>query len=70
MSYRDGSVYIEHDLYVNHEETETLTRWQNPIIEKQNKEIERLREENNFLKQLIPNDKKYSYGIRMGSDKE
>ncbi len=34
------------------------------------KEIERLKEENNFLKQLIPNDKKYSYGIRVGSDKE
>ncbi len=33
-------------------------------------EIERLKEENNFLKQLIPNEKKYSYGIRVGSDKE
>lgn len=31
-------------------------------------EIERLKEENNFLKQLIPNEKKYSYGIRVGSD--
>ena len=34
------------------------------------KEIEKLKEENEFLKQLIPNDKKYSYGIRMGSEKE
>ena len=34
------------------------------------KENERLKEENEFLKQLIPNEKKYSYGIRMGSDKE
>lgn len=38
------------------------------IIEEQDKEIERLKEENNFLKQLIPNEKKYSYGIRVGSD--
>lgn len=34
------------------------------------KENERLKEENEFLKQLIPNEKKYSYGIRMGSEKE
>lgn len=33
-------------------------------------ENKRLKEENEFLKQLIPNEKKYSYGIRMGSDKE
>lgn len=38
------------------------------IIEEKDKEIERLKEENNFLKQLIPNEKKYSYGIRVGSD--
>ena len=37
---------------------------------KQAKEIEKLKEENVFLKQLIPNEKKYSYGIRMGSDKK
>ena len=30
----------------------------------------KLQEENNLLKQIIGNDKKYSYGIRMGSDKE
>ena len=34
------------------------------------KENERLKEENEFLKQLIPNEKKYSYGIRMGSDEK
>ena len=33
-------------------------------------EVERLEKENNFLKQLIPDDKRYSYGIRMGSGKE
>ena len=38
------------------------------IIKEKDKEIERLKEENNFLKQLIPNEKKYSYGIRVGSD--
>lgn len=35
---------------------------------KDRKEIERLKKENDFLKQLIPNEKKYSYGIRVGSD--
>lgn len=39
------------------------------VIKNQFEEIERLKGENNFLKQLIPNDKKYSYGIRMGSDR-
>lgn len=29
-----------------------------------------LEKENNLLKQIVGNDKKYSYGIRMGSDKE
>lgn len=33
-------------------------------------EVERLENENNLLKQMVGNDKKYSYGIRMGSDKE
>jgi len=33
-------------------------------------EVERLENENNLLKQIIGNDKKYSYGIRVGSDKE
>lgn len=33
-------------------------------------ERDRLKEENNLLKQIIGNDKKYSYGIRVGSDKE
>lgn len=42
-------------------------REENKIL---NQEIEKLREENNLLKQIIGNDKKYSYGIRMGSDKE
>lgn len=40
------------------------------LLEKKDKEIEKLKEENNFLKQLIPNEKKYSYGIRMGSDEK
>ena len=34
------------------------------------KEIEKLKQENNFLKQIIGNNEKYSYGIRTGSDKE
>ena len=33
-------------------------------------EVERLEKENNLLKQIVGNDKKYSYGIRMESDKE
>lgn len=40
------------------------------IIVEQGKEIEKLREENNLLKQIVNNDKKYSYGIRMGSDEK
>lgn len=46
----------------------------NRILKEKNKElkkeIEKLREENNLLKQIIGNDKKYSYGIRMVSDEK
>ena len=49
---------------------ETIAENMRLIIEndKQEKEIERLKQENSFLKQLIPDDKKYSYGIRVGSE--
>ena len=33
-------------------------------------ERDELKKENDFLKQLVANDKNYSYGIRMGSDEK
>jgi hypothetical protein len=56
---------------------EVFTRWQDPTIEEKDKEIERLNsiiekleQENAVLKTQVVNKDKYSYGIRMGSDKE
>ena len=60
---------IENDLKIKKIANETFERLFKLLSEK-DKEIERLKKENNFLKQLIPNEKKYSYGIRMGSAKE
>ena len=39
-------------------------------IERLNKIIEKLEQENAVLKTQVVNKNKYSYGIRMGSDKE
>ncbi len=48
------------------EENRKLTK----EIEKLNNIIEKLEQENAVLKTQVVNKDKYSYGIRMGSDKE
>ena len=46
-----------------------IEEYQKALDETTSEKID-LEKENNLLKRIIGNDKKYSYGIRMGSDKE
>ena len=69
----DDSWYLQIVMETKDKEIERL----NNIIKQQDTRNSRqrianrkLQEGNNLLKQIIGNDKKYSYGIRMGSDKE
>lgn len=45
-----------------------IEEYQKALDETTSKKID-LEKENNLLKQIIGNDKNYSYGIRTGSDK-
>jgi len=43
---------------------------QNQLLQQKDREIKKLREENDFLKQLVADERHYSYGIRMGINQE
>ena len=59
--------YYEEFLIPSYEE---LSDKQNKEIERLNDIIDKLEQENAVLKTQVVNKDKYSYGIRMGSDKE
>ena len=54
----------------SHEFSYGYSMWAFKEIERLNNIIEKLEQENAVLKTQVVNKDKYSYGIRMGSDKE
>ena len=52
------------------EKYKNMLKRKNKEIERLNNVIEKLEQENTVLKTQVVNKDKYSYGIRMGSDKE
>ena len=57
-------------LQLRPEDLITQYMFQEQEIERLNNIIEKLEQENAVLKTQVVNKEKYSYGIRMGSDKE